>query len=355
MAKIDRLLDLMPKLQASDLHLMVGSPPIFRIHGKLQAQGDKPITEEIGHALIQEIIPKRLQKTYAQTKDIDFAYSVGGYRYRVNVFEERRGIAAAFRLIPSKIKSIAALGLPKSVVKLARLKKGMVLVTGVTGSGKSTTLASLIDFINTNRGEHIITIEDPIEFVHQNKKSLIAQREVGSHTQSFASALRASLREDPDIIMVGELRDLETIELAITAAETGHLVFGTLHTSSAAKTIDRIIDVFPAYQQSQIRTMLAESLKGVISQNLLPTVNGDGRVAAVEVMFNNPAVASLIREGKTYQIPTAIQTGKKEGMQTMDMALLDLVNRGKIQGELAYIYAVEKKLFQEYATFEEAF
>ncbi|RME82606.1 MAG: type IV pilus twitching motility protein PilT [Planctomycetota bacterium] len=355
MAKIDRLLSLMPKLNASDLHINVGSPPVFRIHGKLKVQGEKPVTKEIAMTLIGEIVPPHLRKKYDRIKDIDFAYQLGDYRYRVNVYEERRGIATAIRIIPTELKTIPALGLPHSVVELCKLKKGLVLVTGVTGSGKSTTLASMIDYINTNRGEHIITIEDPIEFVHENKKSLIAQREVGHNTKSFAAALRAALREDPDIILVGEMRDLETIELAITAAETGHLVFGTLHTSSAAKTIDRIVDVFPAYQQEQIRLMLADSLKAVISQVLLPTVNGQGRVAAVELMITTSAIANLIREGKTYQIPTAIQTSKKLGMQTMDMALANLLNKGKIRGEDAYTYAVEKKLFAKFANFDMPF
>lgn len=355
MAKIDRLLSLMPKLGASDLHLMVGSPPVFRIHGSLKVQGENPVTNDIAKSLIGEIVPAPLRKTYDETKDIDFAYQLGENRFRVNVFEERRGIAGAFRIIPEKLRSIASLGLPKSVITLCKLKKGMVLVTGITGSGKSTTLAAMMDYINTNRDEHIITIEDPIEFVHNNKKSLIAQREIGVNTKSFANALRASLREDPDIILVGEMRDLETIELAITAAETGHLVFGTLHTSSAAKTVDRIIDVFPAYQQEQIRLMLADSLKGVICQILIPTVSGDSRVAAIELMINTSGIANLVREGKTYQIPTAMQTGKKAGMQTMDMALAELLGKGKIKGEDAYIYAVDKKLFAQFASFDSPF
>ena len=355
MASIDRLLELMPKLNASDLHLNVGSPPVFRIHGRLRVHGEKALTKEVALRLIGEIVPPHLRKVYDETKDIDFAYELGDYRYRVNVFEERRGIGAAIRLIPRQIRSIASLGLPRAVVELCKLKKGLVLVTGVTGSGKSTTLAAMIDYINSNRDEHIITIEDPIEFVHENKKSLISQREVGVNTKSFAAALRAALREDPDIILVGEMRDLETIELALTAAETGHLVFGTLHTSSAAKTIDRIIGVFPAYQQEQIRIMLSETLKGVISQVLLPTVDGNGRVAAVELMITTSAIANLIREGKTYQIPTVMQTGKKLGMQTMDMALAELLNKGKIRGEDAYIYATEKKLFAKFATFDMPF
>jgi twitching motility protein PilT len=309
------------------------------------------MSQVLGHeqnkALLYEIMSETQRKTYENTRDLDFAYEVAELksRFRANIFMGRLGISAVFRLIPAEILSAEQLGLPPTVLNLTRFKKGLVLVTGPTGSGKSTTLAAMIDHVNKTRKDHILTVEDPIEFVHVSQQSLINQREVGRHTRSFAAALKAALREDPDLILVGEMRDLETIELAITAAETGHLVFGTLHTSSAAKTVDRIINVFPTNQQEQVRTMLGESLKGVIAQQLLRTVDGK-RCAALEILSVTPAVSNLIREGKTFQIPSVIQTGKSQGMQLMDQAIQDLLNAGKITREEAQKFAANKALFQ---------
>jgi len=269
-------------------------------------------------------------------------------RFRGNIFMQHKGIGAVFRIIPSKILTADDLGLPEGVRKFTQLKKGLVLVTGPTGSGKSTTLAAMIDLINSSRKEHILTLEDPLEFIHENKESLLNQRQIGEHSESFTAALRAALREDPDVILVGEMRDLETISLAMTAAETGHLVFGTLHTNSAAKTIDRIIDAFPRDGQEQIRSMLSESLKGVVCQQLLKTVEGKGRIAAMEIMVGTPAVANLIREGKTFQIPSIIQTARKDGMQLMDQHLIDLLKTKRISPEEAHRCAQEKKQFEQY-------
>ncbi len=286
------------------------------------------------------------RELFERDHDLDFAYEVPALkaRFRANIFRGRLGTSGVFRIIPTEILSAEQLGLPEVVLRFTEHKKGLVLVTGPTGSGKSTTLAAMIDHVNRTRAEHILTVEDPIEFVHVSNKSLINQREVGNHTRSFAAALKAALREDPDIILVGEMRDLETIELAITAAETGHLVFGTLHTSSAAKTVDRIINVFPTTQQEQIRTMLAESLKGVIAQQLPRTVDGK-RCAALEILSVTPAVANLIREGKTFQIPSIIQTGRGEGMQLMDQALQQLLQQKRISAEEAYRFAANKAQF----------
>jgi twitching motility protein PilT len=280
---------------------------------------------------------------------LDFAYEIPNVaRFRANYFYQKRGLGAVFRIIPSKILSVEELNLPETVLKFTRLSRGLVLVTGPTGSGKSTTLAAMIDYININRKEHILTIEDPVEFVHKNKNCLVNQREVLTHTGSFSMALRAALREDPDVILVGEMRDLETIELAITAAETGHLVFGTLHTNSAAKTVDRIIDAFPSDRQAQIRTMLSESLKGVISQQLLKRADKPGRVASVEILYVNSAVANLIREGKTFQIPSVIQTGKGDGMQLMDQSIMDYLMKKVISPDEAYLKANDKKAFERF-------
>ena len=350
MARIDNLLKAMIENKASDCHISVGSPPVFRIHGELTPLKARELTPSDTETILFEIITEHQQERLKQDLELDFAHEIEGARFRVNIFYERRGLGAAFRIIPVKIATIEELGIPVVLKKLADLSRGLVLVTGATGSGKSTTLAALIDYINSNRKEHIITVEDPIEFVHQNKKSLINQREVGDHTRSFANALRAALREDPDIVLVGEMRDLETIELAITAAETGHLVFGTLHTSSAARTVDRIINVFPTNQQEQIRMMLSESLKGIVAQNLCRLVDGKGRVAALEILMGSHALSNLIREGKTYQIPSLIQTGKKEGMQTMDQALMDLLMGKKISPTEAYMFAADKKIFEQYMT-----
>jgi len=346
MARIDALLKAQLENNASDLHLSVGMPPVFRIHGDLVPLKSRELSAQDAEVLLTEILNDKQKADLKKEWEIDLAYEIEGGRFRVNIFTERKGLGAAFRTIPIKILTVEELGLPQAVKRFADLAKGLVLVTGATGSGKSTTLAALIDYINANRNEHIITVEDPIEFVHGNKKSLIHQREVGQHTHSFANALRSALREDPDIILVGEMRDLETIELAITAAETGHLVFGTLHTSSAARTVDRIINVFPMGQQDQIRMMLSESLKGVVSQNLCRRCDVKGRAAALEIMVGTHALSNLIREGKTYQILSVIQTGKKEGMQTMDQALLDLMMSKKITREEAFSYAVEKKNFE---------
>ena len=348
MARIDALLKAQLENNASDLHISVGTPPIFRIHGELVPLKSRELTANDAQVLLTEILNDSQKQNLVKEWEIDLAYEIEGGRFRVNIFTERKGLGAAFRMIPVKIATVEELGLPQAVKKMADLSKGLVLVTGATGSGKSTTLAALIDYINANRNEHVLTIEDPIEFVHSNKKALIHQREVGQHTHSFANALRSALREDPDIILVGEMRDLETIELAITAAETGHLVFGTLHTSSAARTIDRLINVFPMGQQDQIRMMLSESLRGVVSQNLCRKADGKGRVAALEIMLGTHALSNLIREAKTYQVLSLIQTGKKEGMQTMDQALMDLLMSKKITAAEALTYAVEKKTFESF-------
>jgi len=347
MAKIDAFFDKMLERGASDLHLSSGAPPMIRESGEMVKLSEKSISPKMAKELLFELISEKKQEKFMKTRDLDFAIEHGENRFRVNMFYQRKGVGAVFRTIPSKILTVEDLGLPPQVAKLSEFKKGLVLVTGATGSGKSTTLAAIIDKINRTRKEHIITVEDPIEFVHENKESLINQREVGTHTASFASALRAALREDPDIVLVGEMRDLETIELAITAAETGHLVFGTLHTSSAPKTVDRIINVFPTTQQEQIRTMLSESLRGVISQNLMKKVGG-GRVAALEILLTSSATNNLIREGKTFQLHSIIQTGKKSGMQTMDQAIMEHLMAKRVTPQEAYTYAVDKKQFETY-------
>jgi twitching motility protein PilT len=331
MAKLDELLRLMTKENASDLHITSGAPPYLRIHGEMVKLNYRDLTSEEAQALVFEILSEKQKRNFIEQWELDCSYHVPGMgRFRCNVFMQRRGMAAVFRIIPEQIKTVQELSLPQSLLDLIDVHKGLVLVTGPTGSGKSTTLASLIHHINLNQRAHIVTIEDPIEFVHQNQKSLVNQREVSSHTKSFANALKAALREDPDIILVGEMRDLETISLAMTAAETGHLVFGTLHTNSAAKTVDRIIDVFPDAQQAQIRVMLSESLRGVIAQALLPKADKSGRVAVLEVLVNTPAVANLIREGKTFQIPSSMQTGRLHGMMTFESSIQDLVKAGAI-------------------------
>ncbi|NQZ01405.1 MAG: type IV pilus twitching motility protein PilT [Bdellovibrionales bacterium] len=331
MAEIDKLFKIMIAQNASDMHLSSGSPPYLRIHGSM-AKLDHPALDNKGvQSLLFEILSEKQKKQFVENWELDCSYAIKGLgRFRVNVFMQRRGMGAVFRVIPEKIMSAKELGLPENVLRLIDVPRGLVVVTGPTGSGKSTTLAALINTINEEKKEHILTIEDPIEFVHENKMSLINQREVSSHTKSFANALKAALREDPDIILVGEMRDLETIELAMTAAETGHLVFGTLHTNSAAKTVDRIIDVFPQGQQAQIRVMLAESLRGVIAQTLFPRADKPGRVAALEILINTHAVGNLIREGKTFQIPSAMQTGAEQGMMTFEKTITNLVNEGKV-------------------------
>ncbi len=346
MASIDKLLSILGKNDGSDLHISPENPPLLRVSGDLYPLGDKKISSSQSKSMVYDILNDSQTEEFEATNDIDFAYEVPALkaRFRVNVFRTRHGVSAVFRLIPNNILTIEELGLPPVVLEFTQYSKGLVLVTGPTGSGKSTTLAAMIDHINKTRKGHIITVEDPIEFVHQSDNCLVNQREVGNHTNSFKSALRAALREDPDIILVGEMRDLETIELAITAAETGHLVFGTLHTSSAAKTVDRIINVFPTNQQEQIRTMLAESMLGVIAQQLLKTIDGK-RCAAVEILFVTAAVSNLIRESKTFQIPSIIQTGKAKGMQLLDQDLQALVESRKISVEEAHKFAVDRSLF----------
>jgi len=347
MAQIDQFLRVLAEQGGSDLHLTTGAPPLMRLHGHLQPFKFRELAPKDMETLVYEIMEEDWRMRFLDTKDFDFAYEIEGLaRFRVNVFWQRKGLGAVFRTIPSKILTADDLGLPEVVRNFCMMSKGLVLVTGPTGSGKSTTLAAMVDLINETRHDHVLTIEDPIEFTHPNKKCLVNQREIGSHTKSFANALRAALREDPDVILVGEMRDRETIELGITAAETGHLVFGTLHTSSAPKTVDRIIDVFPADQQDQIRSMLAESLKGVVSQNLLRTKGGKGRVAAHEIMVGTPAVSNLIRENKLHQIPSMIQTGKKDGMQLLDQHIMEHFMSGKVDAKEAYMKSSNKALFR---------
>ena len=347
--EIKELLIIAEEKNASDLHLNIGIPPVLRIHGKLIKLNLPELTPEVTHQMIYNILNEKQKNEFEEYGELDLSYElINISRFRVNIFQHRRGEAAAFRLIPEKIKTLSELGLPSIVSNFTDKDKGFVLITGPTGSGKSTTLASLIDIINKNRYENIITIEDPIEFIHYHKNCLISQREIGSHTKSFASALRNALREDPDVILVGEMRDLETISMALTAAETGHLVFSTLHTSSAGESVERIIDVFPPHQQNQVRMQFANSILGVIAQTLLPTLDEKGRVPAIEVMIANPAIRNLIREGKVHQIPSTIQTSKKEGMQSLDQSLKDLVMEGKISIEEAIKSALDKKTFMEH-------
>lgn len=349
MAKIDAFFKLMNEQGASDLHLVAGKQPALRIHGEMERIKYKTLDNDELKTMLYEIAPEEKVKHFEETGDIDFGYEIPGLaRYRCNFFMQKEGVAAVFREIPSKILTADELGLPPVCKKLAMLAKGMVLCTGPTGSGKSTTLAAMIDYANKERKDHIITVEDPIEFVHVSQGCVINHREVGTHTKSFAAALRGALREDPDIILVGEMRDLETIALALEAAATGHLVFGTLHTQSAGKTIDRIIDVFPANQQGQIRTTLSEALKGVIAQNLFKRADKKGRCAALEILVCTPAISNLIRESKTFQIPSAIQTGKKHGMQSLDDAILELLKKGWISPEEAYDKSIEKQRFLQF-------
>ncbi|MBI5814530.1 MAG: type IV pilus twitching motility protein PilT [Nitrospinae bacterium] len=346
MAKIDAFFKLMADQGASDLHLVSGQQPVLRIHGEMERVKYKVLESEELKAMLYEICPEEKVKHFEETGDLDFGHEIPGLaRYRANFFMQKYGIAAVFRQIPSEVLTAEQLGLPPIFKKLATLNKGLVLVTGPTGSGKSTTLAAIVDHANKVRKDHILTVEDPIEFVHKSQQAIVNHREVGTHTKSFASALRGALREDPDIILVGEMRDLETIQLALEAASTGHLVFGTLHTQSAAKTVDRVIDVFPANQQGQIRTTLSESLKAVIAQNLFRRVDKKGRCAALEILVCTPAVGNLIREGKTFQIPSVIQTGKKFGMMSLDDAILELLQKGWIGAEDAYAKSIEKQRF----------
>ena len=346
--EIDLLFEKMAKAGASDLHLSVSMPPMIRKDGKIEEliPGAAKLTPESIEVLLKSIMPGKNLEEFEKKSDTDFAYEIPGLaRFRSNIFQDRKGMGGVFRVIPSEILTAEDLGLPKAIMDLTELSKGLVVVTGPTGSGKSTTLCAMIDAINKNREDHVITIEDPIEFTHENKKCLINQREVHNHTNSFKDALRAALREDPDIVLVGEMRDLETISIAIETAETGHLVFGTLHTTTAASTVDRIIDQFPGDQQQQIRVMLSESLKGVIAQTLLPK-KGGGRVAALEVLIVTPAIANLIREGKTFQIASQMQTGKNLGMQMLNDSLIDLVNENVVEPREAYLKASDKNNFE---------
>jgi twitching motility protein PilT len=330
---------------ASDCHLSSGEPPMLRVHGDLKKLDNPPLTREEVHALVYDIMNDAQRKTFEETRECDFSFEMGAVaRFRVNVFMQRKGEGAVFRTIPTKIQTIEELGMPPILKQLCDKEKGLILVTGPTGSGKSTTLAAMIDHLNETFEGHILTIEDPVEFVHQSKKCLVNQRELGSHTHSFANALRAALREDPDVILVGEMRDLETIQLALTAAETGHLVFGTLHTSSAPKTVDRVIDVFPPNQQAQIRAQFAESIEAVLTQTLLKK-KGGGRVAALEILTGTTAIRNLIREAKIHQIPGTMQVSQKDGMQTMDMALQNLVARGVVTKEEAQSKSMTPNLF----------
>ncbi len=347
MARIDAFFKLMAEQKASDLHLSTNNPPMLRINGDLVRVDYPTLENDDLKGMVYEIAPEAKIKLFEEAADIDFGYEVpGDARYRANFFQQKYGISAAFRLIPSKILTVEELNLPPVLKKFSMLKKGLILVTGPTGSGKSTTLAAMIDYANLQRHDHIITVEDPIEFVHRSQNCLVQHREVGIHTRSFASALRGALREDPDILLVGEMRDLETIELALTAAATGHLVFGTLHTSSAAKAVDRVIDIFPSGQQNQIRTTMAESLKGVIAQNLFKRIDRPGRVAALEILVVDMAIANLVREAKTHQIPGMIQVGKKKGNQPLDDAIMEHLRNTRISPEEAYDKAIDKKKFR---------
>ncbi len=351
-ARMDALFIKMAEAGASDLHMSCSVPPMIRKDGKMTSleSSEGVLTPEIMRELLTSIMPARNQKEFSERSDTDFAYEIPGLaRFRCNVYMDRKGMGAVFRIIPSKILTAEQLGLSKAIMDLCSLSKGLVVVTGPTGSGKSTTLCAMVDSINKSREDHIITIEDPIEFVHENQKCLVNQREVHNHTDSFKDALRAALREDPDIVLVGEMRDLETISIAIETAETGHLVFGTLHTTTAPSTVDRIIDQFPADRQQQIRVMLSESLKGVIAQTLLPK-KGGGRVAALEVLIVTPAISNLIREGKTFQIPSAMQTGKNHGMVMLNEALFEHVQNGTVEPRDAYVKAVDKTGFESMLT-----
>jgi twitching motility protein PilT len=340
LTSIDDLLEQMVVLNASDLHVTTDSPPVYRVRGEIvRAAGFEPFTPDDTRSLLYRILSSEQQKVFELRRQLDFAYALPGVaRFRVNVYYQRESVGAAFRLIPQDIKSLEELGLPGVLHRFAEMPRGIVLVTGPTGSGKSTTLAAILDEINRNRPEHILTIEDPIEFVHRHKRCIVNQREIGPDAESFGMALKAALRQDPDIILVGEMRDMETISTALTAAETGHLVFATLHTQSAPSTIDRIIDVFPAEQQEQVRIMISNSLQGVVTQTLLPTADGTGRVAALEILLPDDAVRNLIRQAKIEQVYSIMQTNTARGMQTMEQALADLTLRRVVNPEDAFAY-----------------
>jgi twitching motility protein PilT len=349
MAQIDAFFKLMNDEGASDLHMVAEQQPILRIRGDMERVKFKRMANDELRAMLYEICPEEKIKVFEENGDVDFGYEIPGLaRYRCNFFQQKFGVGAVFREIPSEIMTCEQLGLPKVIARLAHLPKGLVLVTGPTGSGKSTTLAAIVDEANKARKDHILTIEDPIEFVHNSQKCIINHREVGTHTKSFASALRGALREDPDIIMVGEMRDLETIALAMEAAMTGHLVFGTLHTINAMKTVDRIIEIFPATQQGQVRSTLADALKAVVSQTLFKRIDIKGRCAALEILIATPAVRNLIREGKTFQILSSMQTGKKFGMVTLDDAIMEFLEKKMISPDEAYSNCVEKAKFLKF-------
>ncbi len=351
MAKIDAFFKLMNEQGASDLHLMAGLPPALRIRGEIERIKYKVLDNDDLRGMLYEIAPEQKVKSFEETGDIDFGYEIPGLaRYRANFFMQKNGVGAVFREIPSAIMTADQLGLPPVVSKLASLPRGLVLVTGPTGSGKSTTLAAIVDVANRVRKDHIITVEDPIEFVHTSQGCIVNHREVGVHTHSFSTALRGALREDPDIIMVGEMRDLETISLAVEAASTGHLVFSTLHTSSAYKTVDRVIEVFPSHEQPLIRSTLADGLRAVIAQTLFKRIDRKGRVVALEILIASPAVRNLIREAKTHQIPSMIQTGKKYGMILLDDSIMELYKKGMVSAEESYAKSNEKGRFRPLLT-----
>lgn len=335
---VSELLVFMVENKGSDLHVSSGQPPVVRIHGDMMKIEVPALDKDEVHNMIYDVLNDQQRKVFEENLELDFSFALGDIaRFRVNVFKQQRGDSAVFRTIPTKIPSFEELNLPKVFLDIARLEKGLVLVTGPTGSGKSTTLAAIIDFINTEEKGHILTVEDPIEFVHPSKNCLVNQRELGPHTKSFSNALRSALREDPDVILVGEMRDLETISLALTAAETGHLVFGTLHTSGAPKTVDRVIDVFPSAQQAQVRAMFSESIQAVVTQALFKKKDGKGRVAAFEIMIGTPAVRNLIREAKISQIPSIMQTSRSVGMQTMEFSVTELLTKNIVtRDEVAF-------------------
>jgi len=350
--KIDRWLLTMHDKKASDLHLTVGSPPKLRIHGDLGPLDEPVLTNELLEEILPEICTPAQWAAFKRDNDMDFAYAIPGYaRFRTNYLVQQFGMGAVMRMIPEAMMTFEELGLPNSVLQFVELGFGLILVTGPTGSGKTTTLASIIDYVNEHYRRHVLTIEEPIEFVHRHKQCLITQREVGMHTKSFSSALRCAMRMDPNVVLVGEMRDTETISLALTCAETGVLVFGTLHTNSASRTVDRIIDVFPAEEQARIRTMLASSLKGVIAQQLLRTADGKGRVASFEILVGTPALGNLIRTAQTVKIDSMIQSGGGLGMQTMDSHIQKLLEAGRISGEEAYMKAFDKKTFEKHWSF----
>jgi twitching motility protein PilT len=351
MARIDAFFKLMNEQKASDLHLMSGQQPVLRIRGDLERVKYRTLDDDELRSMLYEITPEDKIKVFEESGDLDFSYEIPGLaRYRANYFMQKNGIGAVFREIPNEILTVEQLGLPAVVSRLAMLPRGLVLVTGPTGSGKSTTLAAVVDEANKRRKDHIITIEDPIEFVHYSKNCVINHREISTHTRSFAAALRAALREDPDIILVGEMRDLETIRLAIEAAATGHLVFSTLHTTSASKTVDRIIEVFPTGEQAQIRSTVADGIRAVVSQALFKRIDIKGRIAVLEILIGTHAVRAMIREAKTHQIPSAMQTGKKYGMQTLDDGISVHLKAGRISPEEAYMKCVDKEKFRPYLT-----